>query len=193
MCRSIGKVTGPPSLLHATCSSANFILLTCIALTAKLEVAEKALVEERVARWVADQTLRATHEAGSALTQDLQSVEASTDILKSELSAKSATLDELVIREHEALARLKILGDEKKAQEQLLESAHKVLSKRDFTSSVVAHVVALLKSHTPDLDTEKLWRDFPFDNDEERDALVDSVYDTTQYFVSEYNFSLLNE
>jgi hypothetical protein len=50
MCRSIGKVTGPPSLLHATCSSANFILLTCIALTAKLEVAEKALVEERVAR-----------------------------------------------------------------------------------------------------------------------------------------------
>jgi hypothetical protein len=35
--------------------------------------------------------------------------------------------------------------------------------------------VALLKSHTPDLDVEKLWRDFLFDNDEERDALVDMI------------------
>jgi hypothetical protein len=60
-------------------------------------------------------------------------------------------------------------------------------------SSVVAHVVALLKSHTPDLDVEKLWRDFLFDNDEERDALVDSVYDTAQHFVSQYDFSVLNE
>jgi hypothetical protein len=60
-------------------------------------------------------------------------------------------------------------------------------------SSVVAHVVALLKSHTPDLDVEKLWRDFLFDNDEERDALVDSVYDTAQHYVSQYDFSILNE
>jgi hypothetical protein len=30
-------------------------------------------------------------------------------------------------------------------------------------SSTVAHAVALLKSHTPDLDTEQLRRDFPFD------------------------------
>jgi hypothetical protein len=36
----------------------------------------------------------------------------------------------------------------------------------------------------PALDTEKLQKDFPFDNDEEQDALVDSVYDTTQHFVS---------
>jgi hypothetical protein len=43
--------------------------------------------------------------------------------------------------------------------------------------------VALLKSHTRDLDTKKLLRDFPF-NDEERDALVNNVYDTAQYFVS---------
>jgi hypothetical protein len=57
----------------------------------------------------------------------------------------------------------------------------------------VAHVVALLKSHTPDLDTKKLQRDFPFDNDEEQDALVDSVYDTAQYFVSQYDFSVFNE
>jgi hypothetical protein len=44
--------------------------------------------------------------------------------------------------------------------------------------------VALLKSHTPDLDIEKLRRDFPFNNDEGRDALVDSVYDTAQHFIS---------
>jgi hypothetical protein len=64
-----------------------------------------------------------------------------------------------------------------------LESAQKTLSKRDFSSStmissLVAHAVALLKSRTPDLDVEKLQRDFPFDNGVERDALVDSVYDT---------------
>jgi hypothetical protein len=68
-----------------------------------------------------------------------------------------------------------------------------MLSKPDFSSSAVAHVVVLLKSHTPDLDTKKLWRDFPLDNDEEWDALVDSVYDTAQHFVSQYDFSVLNE
>jgi hypothetical protein len=51
----------------------------------------------------------------------------------------------------------------------------------------------LLKSHTSDLGAEKLQRDFPFDNDEDQDALVDSVYDTTQYFVSQYDFSITNE
>jgi hypothetical protein len=60
------------------------------------------------------------------------------------------------------------------------------------SSSVVDHVVALLKSYTLDLDIEKLRRDFPF-NDEERDALVDSVYDAAQYFVSQYDFYILND
>jgi hypothetical protein len=59
-------------------------------------------------------------------------------------------------------------------------------------SSAVAHAMALLKSHTPDLDTEILQREFPF-TDEERDAIVDSVYDIVQYFVSQYDFSVLNE
>jgi hypothetical protein len=50
----------------------------------------------------------------------------------------------MVIWEHEA--QLQILCDEKKAQALLLESAQKVLSKWDFSSSVVislvvAHVV----------------------------------------------------
>jgi hypothetical protein len=71
------------------------------------------------------------------------------------------------------------------------------LSKRDFTSlavssSAVAHVVALVKSHMPDFDAEILQRDFPI-NDEERDALVDSVYDTALHFVSQYDFSVLTE
>jgi hypothetical protein len=60
-----------------------------------------------------------------------------------------------------------------------LESAQKT-SKRDFSSSVVISSVVL-------------WRDFSFDNDEERDALLDNVYDTAQHFVSQYDFSLLNE
>jgi hypothetical protein len=48
---------------------------------------------------------------------------------------------------------------------QLLESAQKTLSKRDFSSLavislVVAHAVMMLKSHTTDLDVEKLRMDF---------------------------------
>jgi hypothetical protein len=47
----------------------------------------------------------------------------------------------------------------------------------------VAHAVAPVKSHMPDFDAEILCRDFPV-NDEEQDALVDSVYDIAQYFLS---------
>jgi hypothetical protein len=69
---------------------------------------------------------------------------------------------------------------------------------RDYSSSamissVVGHAVALLKSHMPNLDTEQLHRHFPFDDDEERDALIDSVYDTTQHFVSRYDFSVVKD
>jgi hypothetical protein len=45
-------------------------------------------------------------------------------------------------------------------------------------SSAVAHTTVLLKSHAPDLDIELLRRDFPFVDDEEWDALIDSVYGT---------------
>jgi hypothetical protein len=73
-----------------------------------------------------------------------------------------------------------------------------MLSECDYSSSTVislavAHVVALLKSHVTDLDTELLRRDFPFDDDEEWDALIDSVYDTAQHFVSQYDFSTVND
>jgi hypothetical protein len=116
------------------------------------------------------------------------------------LSSKSATLDELVVREHETHIRLQTLSNEKKKkQEQLLESAQKALSERDYSlsvviSSAVAHAVTLLKINMPDLDTEQLRRDFPFDNDDdERDTLINSVYGTAQYFVSRYVFFVVND
>jgi hypothetical protein len=106
--------------------------------------------------------------------------------------------DELVVWECEAQIKLQTLGDEKKIQEQLLESTQKMLSEHDYSSSVVissamAHTVALLKIHTPDLETKQLRRDFLFDNNEERDALIDNVYDTAQHFVSQYDFSVVND
>jgi hypothetical protein len=65
-----------------------------------------------------------------------------------------------VVRECEAQNKLQVLGDEKKTQEQLLESTWKMLSECDCSSSAVAHAVALLKSHTHDLDATLLHRDF---------------------------------
>jgi hypothetical protein len=73
-----------------------------------------------------------------------------------------------------------------------LESTQKALSKRYFSSSMVisstvAHAVELVKNHMTDFDAEILRRDFSI-NKVERDELVDSVYDTSQY-----NFSVFNE
>jgi hypothetical protein len=45
------------------------------------------------------------------------------------LSSKSAALDQSVIWEREAQIKLQILDNEKKAQEHLLESTQKALSK----------------------------------------------------------------
>jgi hypothetical protein len=45
------------------------------------------------------------------------------------LSSKSSALDHAVIQECEAKINLQRLGDEKKAQDQLLESAQKELTK----------------------------------------------------------------
>jgi hypothetical protein len=75
--------------------------------------------------------------------------------------------------------------------------AQKVLSKRNFSSlamisSAVAHAMALVKNHMLEFDTEILQRDFSI-NEVEREALVDSVYDTAQYFIFLYDFSALTE
>jgi tRNA nucleotidyltransferase/poly(A) polymerase len=50
-------------------------------------------------------------------------------------------------------------------------------------SSAMAHAMALVKNHMPEFDAE-IRRDFTI-NEVEQDALVDSVYDTTHYFVSQ--------
>jgi hypothetical protein len=60
-------------------------------------------------------------------------------------------------------------------------------------SSVVAHEVALVKSYILDLDLELLRKDYPFEDDEERDTLIDNVFETAQYFVSQYDFSVVND
>jgi Skp family chaperone for outer membrane proteins len=106
----------------------------------------------------------------------------------------------LAVREQATQDKLRVLGKEKKLQEQIQESTQKMLSKRDYSSSavissVVAHAVVLLKSYLPDLYLELLRKDYPFEEDEEkeRDELIDSVYETAQYFVSQYDFSVVND
>jgi hypothetical protein len=59
-------------------------------------------------------------------------------------------------------------------------------------SSAVAHTAALFKNHLPDLNVEILCQDFTVD-DSEREALVSSVFDVAQDFVSSYDFTSLVE
>jgi hypothetical protein len=106
-----------PSILHDICTFCWFYSSYLhVALTAKLEVANKKLAEEKTSQQVANQALWATQESNFALTRDLQTVRASTNTLKEELevtrafttttrqelSSKSMTLDELVVQEREA-------------------------------------------------------------------------------------------
>jgi hypothetical protein len=78
------------------------------------------------------------------------------------------------------------------SQGQLLDSAQQVLSKREFSSSVVTNAMALVKNHIPDFDVDILRKDFTVD-DAEQTVLVDSNYDTAHHFVSLYDFSVLPE
>jgi hypothetical protein len=124
-------------------------------------------------------------------------VQASITATMEKLSFKSLALDLAVIQEREAQINLQKLDEEKKAREQLLKSAQTALDKRDFsssevTSSAVAHAMTLVKNHVHDFDTKILRRDFYVD-EAEQEALVDSVYDTAQHFVSLYDFSVLDE
>jgi hypothetical protein len=52
--------------------------------------------------------------------------------------------------------------------------------------------MALMNNHMPEFDAKILRMDFTVD-DIEREALVHSTFDTTQYFVSLYAFSTLAE
>jgi pantothenate kinase type III len=77
------------------------------------------------------------------------------------LISKSSALDFAVIQERKAKNNLQAAEEKIKAQEQLLASTQKALSKREFSSSVVissvvANAMALVKNHMPKFDTEIL-------------------------------------
>jgi hypothetical protein len=57
-------------------------------------------------------------------------------------------------------------------------------------STVVANVMALLKSHFPNLDVELLRKDFVVD-EAEREALTNDTYDAAHEFTSSYDFLVL--
>jgi hypothetical protein len=110
------KVTSHLSLLQDTCSFADLLILVLVALNTRLEVAEKALSEEKAAwlaanqslteeksTWqIADQSSRSYQEANVTLNQDLQSVQVSITVTMEKLSSESSALDLAVIRYHEA-------------------------------------------------------------------------------------------
>jgi hypothetical protein len=80
----------------------------------------------------------------------------------------------------------------------VLESTRKMLFECDYSSSmvissVVAHRVVLLKSYIPDLDADLLHKNYHFEDDEEWDTLIESMYETSQQFVSQYDFSVVND
>jgi hypothetical protein len=79
-----------------------------------------------------------------------------------------------------------------------MDSTQKMLSEHDYSSltvisSTAALAVALLMSYVLDLDIELLHRDYPFEDDDEQDTLIDSMYETAQHFVSQYDFSIVND
>jgi hypothetical protein len=207
--RPIKKVTDPPSLLQASSFFANFTISTLVALTAQLEAAEKALSEEKATRSAANrslaeakadrlivnQALRASEEAKVALAQDLHSAQASLTATTEKLISESSALDFAVIGKRKTEIKLQASEEKREAQEELLASTPKALSKLEFSSltmisSVVAHAMALVKNHTLEFDTEIFQKDFTVD-DVGREALVDSADDTAQHIVSLYNFSVL--
>jgi hypothetical protein len=102
----------------------------------------------------------------------------------------------VVIQGRKAEIKLQAAEEKIKAQEQSFLT-QKVLSKREFSSSTVissavANAMALVKNHMPEFDAEILRKGFSV-NDAGQEALVDSTYDTAQYFVSLYDFSVLPE
>jgi exonuclease VII large subunit len=145
--------------------------------------AEQALAEERSAKQVAEQILQQSKDVNAALSLKLDNVETSLAITQDKLDRKSKALETIE-------ADLKTKG-------LLLESAQQALAKSEgsaniIISSAVAHTAALFKNHLPDLNMEILRQDFIVD-EVEREALVSSMFDATQDFVSSYDFTSLVE
>jgi hypothetical protein len=151
-----------------------------IVLIRDLETARKALSNEQSARSEAEKILQQSKDVNAALSLKLDNVETS---LHAKVDRKSKAL--------------KIVEADLKAKGMLLESTQQALAKREgstnmMISSDVAHTAALFKNYLPDLNVEILRQDFTVD-DSEREALVSSVFDAAQDFVSSYDFTSLVE
>jgi hypothetical protein len=148
-----------------------------------LKMTWKALSLEQSARSEAEQILQQSKDVNAALSLKLDNVETSLAITQNKLDRKSKAL--------------KTVEADLKAKGLLQKSAQQALAKHEgsanmMISSAVAHTVALFKNHLPDLNVEILRQDFTVD-DAEREALVSSVFDTAQDFVSSYDFTSLVE
>jgi hypothetical protein len=166
--------------------------------------ADQALAEERAARQATEQALQHFKDVNAKLALELENKQASLVATDDRLERKSKALDFQVIRADEATlrlksteGRLKTADEDLKTQGQLLDLARQSLSKHEdssnmMISSVVAHVVTMFKNHLPDLNMEILHKDFTVD-DAEHEALVSSVFDAAQDFVSSYDFTSLAE
>jgi hypothetical protein len=154
-----------------------------IVLIRDLETTQKALSTEQSARSEAEKILQQSKDINAALSLKLDNVETSLALTQTKLDRKSKAL--------------KIAEADLKAKGLLLESTQQALTKSEglanmMISSAVTHIAALFKNHLPDLNMEILRQDFTVD-DTEREALVSSVFDATQDFVSSYDFISLVE
>jgi hypothetical protein len=154
-----------------------------IVLIGDLETARKALLTEQSGRSEAEKILQQSKDVNAALSLKLDNIETSLALTQTKLDRK--------------FKALKIVEADLKVKGLLLESTQQALAKREgsanmMISSVVAHTAALFKNHLPDLNVEILHQDFTVD-DTEREALVSSVFDAAQDFVSSYDFTSLVE
>jgi hypothetical protein len=180
-----GKVIPYSSLLafFLLNSFTDLVSFRSIVLIRDLETARKALSTEQSARSEAEKILQQYKDVNAALSLKLDNVETSLALTQTKLDQKSKAL--------------KIVEADLKAKWLLLESTQQALAKHDgsanmMISLVVAHTAALFKNHLPDLNVEILRQDFTVD-DTEREALVSSVFDAAQDFVSSYDFTSLVE
>jgi hypothetical protein len=148
-----------------------------------LETAQKALSNEQSARSEVEKILQQCKDVNAALSLKLDNAETSLALTQTKLDQKSKAL--------------KIVETDLKAKGLLLESTQQALAKHESSTNMmislaVAHTAALFKNHLSDLNVEILRQDFTVD-DSEHEALVSSVFDATQDFVSSYDFTSLVE
>jgi hypothetical protein len=117
------------------------------------------------------------------LNQELLVAHESTDAVNRKLSSKVAVVDELSVWEQATQDALQALAEEKRLLEKEAGSTRKMFTKQYYSSLevislAVAHMVTMPKSHMPYLDLELLCKEYRCKDDDERDALVEGVFDT---------------